>query len=36
MGWTLALAMAVMIWSEIFGKETDGCINGGILPSSDC
>ena len=21
MGWTLALAMAVMIWSEIFGKE---------------
>ena len=22
MGWTLALAMAVMIWSEIFGKES--------------
>ena len=22
MGWTLALAMAVMIWSEIFGKPT--------------
>ena len=21
MGWTLALAMAVMIWSEMFGKE---------------
>lgn len=21
MGWTLALAMAVMVWSEIFGKE---------------
>ena len=21
MGWTLALAMAVLIWSEIFGKE---------------
>ena len=21
MGWTLALAMAVMIWSEVFGKE---------------
>ena len=21
MGWTLALAMAVMVWSELFGKE---------------
>lgn len=36
MGWTLALAMAVMIWSEIFGKESRWMHNGGILPSSVC
>ena len=36
MGWTLALAMAVMIWSEIFGKENRWMNNGGILPSSVC
>lgn len=34
MGWTLALAMAVMIWSEIFGKENRWMKNGGTPPYS--